>query len=752
MLRVTAGRRQVLLSGLLFCLFLLLTGCTTPERHLQRGEAYAAKGDCDHALNEYADAVGMMHDDHKVSAVMVKAGECLFRIGHQPQAVTAFSKAVQIDPLNMQAHVRLSEALVGADNPRALDEAQLVLGQKPDDPDALTVVGTLLAGAGRLSEGEQYLERALASDPTMVNVALGLADIYNAENKVPQARAVLHKVAMSSVRNPLPWMALGRLAEQEGDAEEAEEDYRHAVALDDSMVPNLRLAQFLQRAARVKDAEKVLQHADQLQPERPTSLADFHFISGRVNEAVQSYLGFLKKAPPEPQAQDNMRASVVARLVEADLEAPANAPEQAPLKARLHLLEFSQDLDAVTADVLQAEVALALDDIVLAKQKADSAVKQAPDSAAAHYMLGRVAAASNDMNTAEIEWNVAVQKDGQYAPARLALAKRMLDVGEYPAGEEHVAAVVRNEPGNVRALALYSELLAAEKRMDAARSLAQRAIAVGRNDPAGHIALGKIALAQFMAGQALIEYEEAVLLDPHSDEALNGLTEVYRKGKVTRAMLTHMEKVANGKPASPTLMEIAGRLYRDHRWNADAARCFRRVLELDPQRTTAATALAETYAASGDLRRAAVAAEKTGSGSSALLNGVRAQENARTSDAIAAYELALHHGDTSGVAANNLAWIYASRGEQLDRALELANVANKNKPEDPAVLDTLGYVLLRRRQYSESATVLEHALELANRPNGDRTIVAALEEHLAEAYVRSGRPEAAAKLRGQLRR
>ncbi|HET9650699.1 MAG TPA: tetratricopeptide repeat protein, partial [Usitatibacter sp.] len=143
----------------------------------------------------------------------------------------------------------------------------------------------------------------------------------------------------------------------------------------------------------------------------------------------------------------------------------------------------------------------------------------------------------------------------------------------------------------------------------------------------------------------------------------------------------------------------------------------------------------------------ALAAEKADTGSSALLSGLRAQESARTNDAIAAYELALHHGDTSGVAANNLAWIYASRGVQLDRALELANVANKNKPEDPAVLDTLGYVLLKRRQYSESATILEHALELAHRPNGDHTIVAALEEHLAEAYVRSGRPEAAAKLR-----
>src|SRR5579859_6429312 len=147
MLRVSAGRRQALFCGLLFCLILILAGCTTPARHLARGDAFAATGDCDHALNEYADAVGGMHDDKAIAGVMVRAGECLFRTGRPAQAMTAFTKAVQIDPGNLTAHVRLSEVLVGNDNQRALEEAQLVLQQRPTDPDALMVVGTLYAGA-----------------------------------------------------------------------------------------------------------------------------------------------------------------------------------------------------------------------------------------------------------------------------------------------------------------------------------------------------------------------------------------------------------------------------------------------------------------------------------------------------------------------------------------------------------------------------------------------------------------------------
>ena len=55
-----------------------------------------------------------------------------------------------------------------------------------------------------------------------------------------------------------------------------------------------------------------------------------------------------------------------------------------------------------------------------------------------------------------------------------------------------------------------------------------------------------------------------------------------------------------------------------------------------------------------------------------------------------------------GVAANNLAWIYAQRSINLDRALELAKSAHQSLSRDPGVMDTLGYVYLRRREYDQA--------------------------------------------------
>lgn len=62
-------------------------------------------------------------------------------------------------------------------------------------------------------------------------------------------------------------------------------------------------------------------------------------------------------------------------------------------------------------------------------------------------------------------------------------------------------------------------------------------------------------------------------------------------------------------------------------------------------------------------------------------------------------------------ARNDLAWLLAERGVDLDLALELAQDARAGL-EDPEVLDTLGWVHLKRREYRRAREALEVALSL----------------------------------------
>ena len=60
-------------------------------------------------------------------------------------------------------------------------------------------------------------------------------------------------------------------------------------------------------------------------------------------------------------------------------------------------------------------------------------------------------------------------------------------------------------------------------------------------------------------------------------------------------------------------------------------------------------------------------------------------------------------------ALNNLAYLYADNYADKAEALELALKAFRNAPEDPGILDTLGYVLIKNSRFDEAVQVLEKA-------------------------------------------
>ena len=129
---------------------------------------------------------------------------------------------------------------------------------------------------------------------------------------------------------------------------------------------------------------------------------------------------------------------------------------------------------------------------------------------------------------------------------------------------------------------------------------------------------------------------------------------------------------------------------------------------------------------------------------SAKAKPVKSRSGAKTTEE---YEHSLQKGDPTGATANNLAWLYAQKGTNLDRALALALKAQMLAPQNPAVLDTLGVVHLKRHEYSKAVKDLETALQLtATAPVSSETLLQ-FRQHLAEAYLRSGQTQAASALR-----
>lgn len=675
-----------------------------------------------------------------------RMGESFLAMDRAREAFSAFNRAIELNSGHREAHLRLGEMylMTGAVD-RATEQAEAVLHHNGQNLDALALLGAAASARGNVEIARNAFEDVLDKDPGRIKVALSLADLLHRNGETATARFVLLRAAKARPNSPEPWITLGRLEETVGRVPQAEEDYRKAVTIEDTPDTNLHLAQFLERTARFNEARTVLQHVDTLRPKFQVSKADLVFLSGSPSQAQAAYLSALNASTNSRSATDrDFRGRMISRLIESDLadETESSGNDRVAL-ARKHLDIFRNDMDPATREILDAEIAMAAQDLPAARSHVDAALHLAPDSAPAEYVNGELLARQGDNAGAAAAWNRGSDDDSSHVPTRLALANLALQRNDLDEAESDIIPVVRDEPANLAGLMIFGRVLMAQHDLASATVIANRASAAAPQSPLPDLLHGEIALAKRDSGAALMSFQKAVLQDSNSTEAVEGLIRAYNGGEVKRVMLLAMEQIADQPPRSPALLEIAGRLFAQHGWYNDARRCLKSALQADASRSSAALELARVLMASGDEHTAARYAVLV-PGISQILQGAAAQQRGDTAAAIVHYDTAVRAGDRTSIAANNLAWIYAESGRNLDRAAQLAQYAVELAPTDPGVLDTLGYVRLRRREYTDSVKVLQQALTMARESHAPE--LRTIEQHLRAAYLDSGQPELAAAL------
>jgi tetratricopeptide (TPR) repeat protein len=761
-MRVSPGRNHSLdwtfRAAVLF-LLISLVSCSSSKAKLLKAEQLEQQARWTEALSSYEYLLVQVpaRDHHLLSDIHAHIGNCMLKLGRAGESLASLEKALELDSGNKTARLHLLDLYIAAGMPERADpEAQYLLERYPHDIQTVSAVASLYVAENRNSAAEALLLPIFRSDRRQTELAQTLAELYDQDQQTDAAREILREAAAAQPHNPATFLQLARIEEQQGNNAMAEQHYREAVAAKESIEADLRLAQFLERTSKLKDAQEVLKRVDTMRPQAPFAAGDMAFATNHWTDAQHEYERILAAESDSQGPGQSREPAVQSRIVEADLQIAARKPESpegldAALHfARSHMAKSRDSLDPVTVLVLESETALVGGDINRAVTLAEDAVAKGHNAPAAHYVLGLARYRQGRVQGAVSEWESAISQDAQYYPARLALASVKLEEKHVDEAEEYITEVVREEPANLDALILYARVLLAQHRYDSARYLALRAAVANSSLAEPHVVLGEIAMARLHRPEALIELENAVLLDPHSARAMDVLTALYRTGVITRPMLRRMEATAVSSPPSPTLLELAGRLYADHGWYGDARRCLERAISLDPSRVSSVQALTSTYIARSRRRGifnehelASLADAAPNGSSSSLLTALSAQREGKDGVAAERYEAAIRLGDRSGVAANNLAWIYADNPAKLDRALALAKQASEVNPRDPAVLDTLGFVLLQRREYSQAVEVLAKANELLSKRSAasEPGLAATLQRHLRAASLHSGQPD-----------
>ena len=215
---------------------------------------------------------------------------------------------------------------------------------------------------------------------------------------------------------------------------------------------------------------------------------------------------------------------------------------------------------------------------------------------------------------------------------------------------------------------------------------------------------------------AIRAYKIATVLHPQTLPLYHNLGGLYMQtGQLTEAISAFQRLIQLDDTNAEVYLHL-GWLHARQRKFTDAQAYLQDAIQRDKNLVSAYYGLAEVYAQQDKFADAIDVYQQLTSihpndGKAWVRQGVLHLKQQQVSDAILAFTQAIAVDENSADAHNNLAWLYASQGKQLKRAVELAKRAVALEV-NAARLDTLAYAYYRYGAYSEAEQAISRAIEL----------------------------------------
>jgi tetratricopeptide (TPR) repeat protein len=659
-----------------------------------------------------------------------------FQTKNYDESIRAATRVLEADPDRQAAmRIRANANLTAVRLEESLIDTTRLVELYPDDYAIRALHATVLADLGRLEEAERehdlVKEMGEKSDDPEFQTRACLAPAVFAKDVLKddaKARVLYDDCAQ---RTPTDPMVLGHIVgyyDGLGEREIGTQLIRAAVAAaPESLGLRATLANRLHNSGDAEAAEQVLKEAVESFGSAAAwnVLANYYRRSGQPGKALEAI---------EKVIEVSGGASDQVSFTHADILLDLNDTDRAE--------EVARTLERPTyAQLIRGRILLLRGDPAGALAAFEKGIRAWPNNAGARFLAGLAARDLGDYDRAISELREAVRANVAETEAALELARIHLIRGSYQNAVTFANMALKG-PGGYQQFEAY---LVAIRAMNALGQHDRSRLTINVLKERGHLAIStaELALLEREIGRPetaleAIRASGLDLSDPANEVTLQQSAETLADlGRVDDALLQVDEAIARA-PERGTLYELRGLLMlRGSRY--DPARiAFEKALELDPRSARAKAGLAAVAAESGDLAGAialfdeasVLAPHEGGYAYSAaqltLASGDIAGAEARLRDVVR------QHPDALG-ARNDLAWLLAGKGEDLDFALKLALDANRRRPA-PEVLDTLGWVYYQRGEMNEAVAALEQAA--AGRPDS-----ASIRYRLALAVGKAGEEE-----------
>ncbi len=722
------------------------------QEHFQRGEQYFSDGKYREAIIEYRNAVQL---DARFGPARYKLAEAYVHVG---DAQGAFREYVRAADLMDDAEVQLKAGnllLLGGRYEDARARAEAVLAREPANALALVLRANSLAGLRDLDGAIKEMERAIVAEPNrgLSYASLGAFELLRGNRT--EAEAAYAKALDAEPKSALTHMALGNYRLALGDRSGAEAAFANAVEAEPDNVAALRaLASAYVTSQQWSKSADLLERIVLRHDDLATRfvLADVYVALGQLDRARQELQALTADADAFPSAKVRLAA--------------LDYGEGRPAEGHSHLDELLQQQPKHAQGLVLKGRFLLIDG------KPDEAATQferavAADTrfAAGHYWLGEAHARRGRVAEAKKALGDAVHLDPTHVPAQVSLSRLHLRAGETDGALNFAEQAARLAPRYAEARRALVWALIGMKNVSRAQEELNAYANMFPESSDLHVLRGVISLTERDPASAEKAFARALKLQPDSHDALSGVVASrLASGNVPGARAEAEAAVAKA-PADASKLVLAARTYRAAGQLDKAEEALRQAIQANPEELDAYSLLGQLYIAQRRLDEAIrefdeLSKRQSSPVSAHTVVGILMQATNRPAEAKLRYEKALSIDPNAAVAANNLAWMQAEEGGNLDVALQLAQTAKARLPESPEVNDTLGYIYYQKGLYNSAIDALKvsvvrdpknatyhYRLGMAHAKDGNATLARqSLDRALELSATFSGAAEARATL------
>ena len=777
------------------------TELTTPEGKADLlasvGQAYLMTGKTDAAQAAFDASIAAVpgYSQALIGQAKIKAGKRDF-----PGALALLDSSLEKDQKLYEA-LQLKGVIlaVQGDASSAVESFRKVLEIKPDYlPAHSALIGRALE-AGDLDEAGKLLDAMKKVAPTHPQTSFLQAQLFYRQKNFKAAQESIQQHLKFIPDSTLGLQLAGAIDYELQSYSTAESNLLKALPKtpDLGMALRILVATYLRTAQPAKALSTLQPVLDKIeQDSNMLALAGEVFMQNGDAEKAGDY--FAKAAALDPENKAKQTSVALSRLARGDTETAYRELEQiasvdtgvradmALISSQLRQRQFDLALKSIDAlakkqpdsplvDQLRGTATLGKGDLTGARKNFEQALSKNPTYFPAAASLANLDLSEKKPVEAKKRFEDVLAKDKDNMQAMLALAELQAKTGGKP---EEVAALIgkaiaAHPTEATPRLALIGLYLGAKENKKAVAA-AQDALAVLPERAEILDAAGRAQQSAEDFNQALATYGKLANLKPESPQPHLRMAEIHLAAKNKEASMQSLRKALAVKPDSLEAQRGIMMLELDAGRTAEALRVAKDVQKQRPKEAVGyvlegdAYVLKKSWSDAADVYRAGI--KQTGATELAvklhavLLAGGKAAEadkfaegwikdhakdmqfrvylaesanNRKDYAAASKYYRALVDAQPDNAAMlNNLAW---SLDQIKDpKAIEYAEKAYKLAPEQPAVMDTLGVMLVERGDAASGLELLKKASSKAPQ-NG------LIRLNLAKALVKAGNKDEAKK-------